>query len=148
MFLAVHHISWMWCWWIGWENVWKVSTRSIINARHAALFRVVCPWLLVMFISPGVHVDVSFLLLSTTQQHLSSSREHTGTVQPLPSSEPHADLHCQRRQTRTIGKSLVNLLYTHITNHIGVILNPFFPQVNSEVHNGALLNAGAKDPVH
>lgn len=90
-------------------------------------------------------MSLFFPLRSASKQHLSSSREHTSAIQPLPSPEPHSDLHCQRRQACTIGKS--NLLHTHITNHIRVILIPPFPQVNSEVYSGALLNTETKDPV-
>lgn len=98
------------------------------------LFMLFCvKWYAFAIFFPHIFMDVSFHLCSTAKQHLSSSREHTSAVQPLPSPEPHFDLHCQRRQTRTIGKS--NLLDTCITNHIRVVLS-------------ALLNAGTKDSVH
>lgn len=47
----------------------------------------------------------SFLFRSSTQQHLSRGRKHASTVQPLPGPEPYSGLHCQRRQTSSIGES-------------------------------------------
>lgn len=53
----------------------------------------------------------SFLpvLHSASKQHISGGREHSSPIQSIPSPKLHSRLHCKRRETSPIGKSLLKI---------------------------------------
>lgn len=62
-------------------------------------------WLLMFF---GYYfMKVSSVLHSTSEQHISGGREHSGPIQSIPSPEFHSRLHCKRRKTSPIGEFTV-----------------------------------------
>lgn len=52
-------------------------------------------------------IKVSSVLHSTSEQHISGGREHSGPIQSIPSPEFHPRLHCKRWKTSPIGEFTV-----------------------------------------
>lgn len=93
------------------------------------------------FFSP-VCLRISLFSFAAPPNNISVVAENT----PAPFSRYQAQnltLIC----TAKGGKPAPSVSQIYFTNHIRVVLNPLFPQVNSEVYSGVLLNAGTKDLV-